>query len=1564
MDKNLLDLFLEYTKGNPLWDDFVNALDEFNQEQILAPIKELERIRNIDKDTDPLFIDKTIRQLGLSINSQLLNANRENIHKLFHMLPLYHELSGTPKFPRFIEFLLGRGFRATPLFTVDYQDFYAQPKGKLVTEGGQWYSTTHVELSVDANGLEEVFSLQIEQKDINGLLEAGFTLEQINPLRGIELNSDIHDRFIVDHLIHNRVIELYYEFAPIEDVVRQVALALPVAGQVFIAGSVTIKPKEYIKLDSPGIKRLELVAPNIVYGYENYPFNMKVTLDNDVELTEPCQLIRTEPDNLAIGSVGNVMFKDVLEQTEVDVVVLYEGSEFHKTVQLIPMGIPAVPDEVFIVGKSRVLEGIGANYKLMGEFGFERKDILDQDNVKWSIDTDDAYFEGSILHVKEIYAEQNAIVSATYVDSDNVEQDDSIAITLVDSVKEIKPIDLTINVPDTLLQGQSYDITVDALYSDGSTKVVNAHLKATSNKAKFNFEGTVYSPVVSRDYDTTFVAEFQDNGVAIKKDIKVTFVYPKLEVFKLTAVVPDVIKEGTRQPLRCIAHWCTASDLSALEANLKTEAEIQLFTAETQAAWKPIGVHTFEAGSEGFESDTEITSVEHVTIDDNLLIAPPVDETSDMILEARITTETGRSVTTTKYVQVSPIEKRILSLNLSIRQKLFEGESNTMAIIANWTDGSQSELEIGTNGPSVVSASVLHEDGLAHPQLYFDQDVLRYTGVISGIATVTVSVDYTHVNLDGEDEVQSISETALVSVVPKIVLTDSIRVFAPESRTREDGFWIMPNRSRMFIRTEAEFEDGTVENIKPIITPSMLIPYEEQDVPLSVVTGEFALRDMVNILTNKSPEEIYAELAKQYFGYFEVTWDSVAGNIIFIETAEGAGVSKAIGNVDDFGLIRNHVELQAYSEFEAISTVDDLNEMVVRTLVQASKVNEETEIELEFRYFKEELEQALLIQEREIPAHNKILSKRITGPMEFYGTAPAVSYAMYVNFDDNGEEYGVSNDWELTIVNKREVMIALGMQFEIEDFENKTDEQLNLIMPDRKIVDIDENGYVYPKENVDALLNIKASYDDGKTQFDRELQVQMRRANTYLERLSIVGPSTIEDIGDSNFVQDGAMTHVPFKLLLWRVGAAAPEEVVGFWKLEQATSNSEQDLLGINVGEGDGKLFVKTQVENQDIFLVAYYEEQFDDRMEWVEKRKRIFINANKAVSSVEIDAVPGIVNDDGLLQLNATLTLEDGTLVALSPNQDQKWLLVDSPEGLEISDSGLLTIPKLHTNSDVTITLNVYSGSISVEHSVTFLVTARNALQDLRIAGYQDVRDDSVIQMQAVLFRTSDTINNFTGGELEQSSFCDDKECVTNDCQWSIKRVDEQNVDGITINEATGLLTIGSFDKDFGLEITAEYIEKGQPPVTHSLVMVVHSSLPRFGIGDYGIINEMEMNTLSNRISNLKQGGSFNLKTEASPGDFKYGYFAHRKEFGRAVIKSIKGRTAHGSWAGANWSIDAADYSTETERQNAITNYGYDPLEITVAYDNVTDVWYLYRTERNNFGFDEFAYYYEVEQQ
>ena len=34
------------------------------------------------------------------------------------------------------------------LYTDDYMDFYTKPKGKLITEGGDWYATTHVELSV------------------------------------------------------------------------------------------------------------------------------------------------------------------------------------------------------------------------------------------------------------------------------------------------------------------------------------------------------------------------------------------------------------------------------------------------------------------------------------------------------------------------------------------------------------------------------------------------------------------------------------------------------------------------------------------------------------------------------------------------------------------------------------------------------------------------------------------------------------------------------------------------------------------------------------------------------------------------------------------------------------------------------------------------------------------------------------------------------------------------------------------------------------------------------------------------------------------------------------------------------------------------------------------------------------------------------------------------------------------------------------------------------------------------------------------------------------------------
>jgi hypothetical protein len=1557
MSKDLQDQLLDFLKGNPLWEDFASILDRFNQEQVLSPVRELENIRNIGKDTDRNLVNSAVRQTGICINSNLMESNAVNIHKLFYMFPIYHELSGTPKFPKFIEFLLGRSLSILPLFTTDYKDFYPKPKGLLISQGGPWYLTSHVELSVNSIGLDEILQLSIEPRDIQNLRKAGFSESLINDSLGKELSLELDDPILVKFLIDSRMVELYYDFAPIEDVVHRVTELISVSNNLYFSGSVLIKPKEYLKFGGPGILGYKLIIPSVVYGYQPYTFKILITLEDGGEFYEECSLISTLPINSATSKSNIVTFVDVIKQTEVMLSLTYMGNEFYAKVQLIPSGVPALPDEVYIVGPSVVQESLGAEYTLYGIFGSDRKPVLDQDQVLWTSSGSKTSFIGNKLNVSEIFEQSTDLIKSEYSDVNGVSHHSSYEVVILNSKKNLKPTKLVFGNSDSLSQGKKHHIEVSATYSDGSSKVVDADLSTTSKQANFDYGGSVYSPLVYRDFDTTLVAEFQDMGVSVKAESPVTFKYDKTEIFKLTSIVPRKVFERSSSPLVCVAHWCLESDLISLENKSKTEEEVELFTGEVQADWASSGMHIFEEDPMGL-TQTEVIGLNQVSIRNNVLEAPVVDKSSALLLKASVITENGRSVSTTSFIEIMPIEKRITSLSLVIRQEIRENEINSLVVVANWTDSTQTELFVGTHDSYEITLDVIMENNNSYPSLYFEGNLLKYTGEVGGIATVIVYLSFSYTNLDGSIEVHSIEETTSISVVPKVILTDSIRVVAPRNRTNSDGDLILSDKKRMFILVQALLVDGNVKDIFPKVSLAPTINADSEQMPLSVVTGKFSLRDMVVILTGKNPEEIYADLSKKYYGYYDVSWIERNRDILFSKNSKGSGsVLLGVDNLTDLGLIRNHPSLIDYPEFENIRTMQDLDTVVLRTLVQATVVHKSVEISMSFQYFKEELDQIVIVEPTKIKSTNTVLSKRIRGPMEFEGNVPSVSYALYINFADGGDEYAVSNTWLLKIQNKREILVELGLNLEIEDFSNKTDLQLNEIFPDNKVVEIDGDGYVRPRENVDALILITAKYKLNDDYVMKSIEVKMTRANTHLDRLSIIGPSTIEDIGDVNSVED-ILTYIPFKVLLWKL-EGDPEEVEGQWTLEQFNYNENRDLISINVGEVDGKLYIKPQIEDQDLFLVCRHEEQFEDRLERVETRKKINIIATQAIRSVDIHIPPVSLTDDSYFQLEATVTKKSGFQSTLSEEHSFEWLLIDSPEDFEISQEGLVKIPKLHSNVSISITLSVTSGSLSVDSSVTLIVEASNSIQALRIVGYSNVRDSSVVQMQSILYRQGDIILGYDQHEHTSLEFCLNKECVTSKCRWSITKRNRTNLDGVCINESSGLITIGMSEEDYYLDIEAKYTEIGQNTVSHTFEIKVFSSVPRFGLGLYGYKTRPDLDLLTGRIKNLIPGGSFNL----NPGLQDYGYFAHRKDLGNAEIKSIKNRVGFGGWGAANWPSIASDYTTEEERGNYVEQYGEEPIEITVSLDNSQDTWYLYRTERKNFNFDEFAYYFSMEE-
>jgi hypothetical protein len=113
---------------------------------------------------------------------------------------MYPDQNGTEYFTKFIDLVLNANTEIVSLYTEDYMNFYEKPGGKLVIDGGTWFKTTHISLSINLFNLETL------------TISAGRTL-------------------------FDRVKDLFYTFAPAALVIDRVDFSEIITDEDWLGGS-------------------------------------------------------------------------------------------------------------------------------------------------------------------------------------------------------------------------------------------------------------------------------------------------------------------------------------------------------------------------------------------------------------------------------------------------------------------------------------------------------------------------------------------------------------------------------------------------------------------------------------------------------------------------------------------------------------------------------------------------------------------------------------------------------------------------------------------------------------------------------------------------------------------------------------------------------------------------------------------------------------------------------------------------------------------------------------------------------------------------------------------------------------------------------------------------------------------------------------------------------------------------------------------------------------------------------------------------------------------------------
>lgn len=153
-DAKLTDLLVDVVGDVKTWRELVESLDFIDELHVDKPIRALEQIRFLYPGASQEFLYRTVEMLGFDVNKDLLSGSTNNLGKLAAQLGRYADVNGTIDFVHFIDLLCQSKTTVDYLYSDDYVNFYTKPQGKMLHEGGRWFATTHVDVTMMMFGLE------------------------------------------------------------------------------------------------------------------------------------------------------------------------------------------------------------------------------------------------------------------------------------------------------------------------------------------------------------------------------------------------------------------------------------------------------------------------------------------------------------------------------------------------------------------------------------------------------------------------------------------------------------------------------------------------------------------------------------------------------------------------------------------------------------------------------------------------------------------------------------------------------------------------------------------------------------------------------------------------------------------------------------------------------------------------------------------------------------------------------------------------------------------------------------------------------------------------------------------------------------------------------------------------------------------------------------------------------------------------------------------------------------------------------------------------------------------
>ncbi|QZE59017.1 tail protein [Erwinia phage pEa_SNUABM_16] len=1502
MKTNTLAFNIDFIESNPAWAELFEMLDAHNDEQNLTVIQQLLDLRRITADTNDELAEAAIRQLGINITRDLMQYRLPSLKRVIDCLPDWQQVSGTTQWPKFVGMLLGGQFDSTRLYTADYQTFVPTPLGTLIQDGGTWYKTNKVNLEVDAHlidgGLDLTITKDAEQDVVNALQEVGMTQQEaedwFNNHIGFEpVNNDVEQYTARSAMFQRRIADLFYQWAPIEEVLEGVYAAINIGAKLYLGAHVVVEPVRRFNIGRPIQSSIAFIQPEFIRGGEWTTFGAVISYSDNTE--ETVEVWVEDSDWIAERDGNAVRFNEPLAISVINLNLTYNGTSQPLESRIYPMGVEPDPDELTIecptlYGNASAKVRVYGKYLATGS----TKELTDSGMIALSSSL--GTFNGTTLNLPSVDADTKIDINVKYQGQFDMSQTKEFDVNR--SVKDLVPTELRIIVDDEIPQGEEFSLRYAVTYNDGTSKLGVAQARTTSEHTEI-VENVLKSKVMRQDYMTSIYAAFGD-VVPVEAVKQVVLKAPEINLATIDIIVPDTVVErdiirpkamalyvlasataeqiAARDPTIVVAYtevfgvWFSSED-SATGVNALPRVDQQ--TGEFEAPLVDGNALPYALNFSYIEGSGVQTFNRIIMINDTIMIpksvdlrsSPTISSGSTLMLPIMCLWNNGLSyaaaaAATVEYLPSDSAREEARARTIRLQQQAVEQGQDPSQFdpdnpdYARWVTLNISFSTIDVYDP-VMKRSV-------------KEYVLYYQGDLHGSARVHLTYEFEGTTLTNYRDLQ---------LIPVRSLVDSITIECPDT---------MYEKSRTFVRLLATYVDGSQEYVTAAEwTGNWPEKNEDEYKFLQFSPGRYSGSAVVEIIEGRAPAD-----------YKDFRSMDVSKLPMF----------NAIGSLADLD--------KAYYDGAILQTGKSLTDYDTYTQVIAS-------------FFRVSNKIDLIVSPAPKQSINNIINSRIEGATQISAGVLNESYTLVNTYKTGGVMRTLDGSYAEETPRTFDLEVdsewSVVQNYYTQDGPNNT----QVLIPTTDVVaEIDAEGTLTPSQNVNGAVMLRARYTCDQYQIEKTLLVFLVQANTYLRQIGIVGPDVVWDVSDRNptIGYENGRWYVPYSL---RVIIDPDDEFLStdaIWSI-----GDETNVDGVSIDPLNGHLFIgQSQLSDGQIGLRAVFTKQNPQSLadETITGTRTIQLQTQNTILNGYIENPAGNINPNTDYRFIAYYQRRSGaggsSAIPDANSVKFKWNVINSVSGFSLAQDGTFRFPASKDPQTVKVECIITEQRTEISLVQEITCPGVGFPQDLTVGGYTNVRDDSSMQMNALLGRTGTFV----------------KDDVSAKCLWQItnSKGDVVDVQGISINAQTGRLTIGLLlnDTDFGVK--ALYIE-GQQRLTQTHFMKAMSSYPRFGIAPFGITGvSIALAQLPTRLRS-NNGGQFVLSTKTD----EYGYFVVRQSYGQAVFAAAADSTGavNKGWLG----FDGAQWPVTGD------NGKKGPIVGKVVYDNLTENVLIYRTNARAFG-------------